>query len=172
MSRRPWAINRQPDAAQDTSSPAMEGPGSPSQDERSPPEDAPKSTNKRSSEQSSAELRYPRKRSIRACHLCRARKTKCDNVQPTCGFCASIGANCSYDGKQHDHSSYSALTRLGRIESVLSHMLTTATALIQPASRSCVSSASSQMGRASSFVSFDRLPTSNRPLSSHQPRTV
>ena len=69
-------------------------------------DDTPRLSHKRSSEQSSSELRYPRKRSVRACHLCRARKTKCDNVQPTCGFCASIGANCSYDGKQTDHSSY------------------------------------------------------------------
>lgn len=102
MSGRPWAVV----TSQDDCSPTMDMHNSPpSGSAGTPPDDAPKLPHKRSSEQSSAELRYPRKRSVRACHLCRARKTKCDNVQPTCGFCASIGANCSYDGKQHDHSS-------------------------------------------------------------------
>lgn len=80
-------------------------------DDHSTAQASPKHASKRHSEQSSAELRYPRKRSVRACHLCRARKTKCDNLQPTCGFCQSIGAHCSYDEKQHDHSSWVLLLR-------------------------------------------------------------
>jgi hypothetical protein len=51
-----------------------------------------------------SDKRYPRKRGLTACHVCRARKTKCDNVQPTCGFCASLGIHCSYDNAEKDHS--------------------------------------------------------------------
>ncbi|SPO06992.1 related to quinate transport protein [Cephalotrichum gorgonifer] len=58
----------------------------------------------------SSDSRYPRKRSVRACHVCRARKTKCDNVQPTCGFCASLGIQCSYDSTEKDHSSFDPAT--------------------------------------------------------------
>lgn len=53
----------------------------------------------------SSDTRYPRKRSSKACHVCRARKTKCDNVRPTCGFCASVNIQCSYDVAEKDHSS-------------------------------------------------------------------
>ncbi|CAM1510823.1 Fc.00g083360.m01.CDS01 [Cosmosporella sp. VM-42] len=53
-----------------------------------------------------SDARYPRKRSLRACHVCRARKTKCDNVHPTCGFCASLNIPCSYDATEKDHSSF------------------------------------------------------------------
>ncbi|CAH0042255.1 unnamed protein product [Clonostachys rhizophaga] len=53
-----------------------------------------------------SDARYPRKRSSKACHVCRARKTKCDNVRPTCGFCASISISCSYDDTERDHSSF------------------------------------------------------------------
>ncbi|KAF7551239.1 hypothetical protein G7Z17_g5163 [Cylindrodendrum hubeiense] len=56
--------------------------------------------------QASSDTRYPRKRSLRACHVCRGRKTKCDNVQPTCGFCASLNIPCSYDAAEKDHSSF------------------------------------------------------------------
>ena len=52
---------------------------------------------RRRQEPSALQLRYPRKRSAKACQLCRARKTKCDNVHPLCGFCSSIGATCKYD---------------------------------------------------------------------------
>lgn len=37
-----------------------------------------------------------RKRSSTACHFCRLRKTKCDNVKPVCGFCRDNGAVCVY----------------------------------------------------------------------------
>jgi hypothetical protein len=52
-----------------------------------------------------SDARYPRKRSSKACHVCRARKTKCDSVQPTCGFCAALSIPCSYDSSDRDHSS-------------------------------------------------------------------
>lgn len=38
-----------------------------------------------------------RKRAVAACQLCRLRKTKCDAVRPTCGFCRYHQAKCIYD---------------------------------------------------------------------------
>lgn len=37
---------------------------------------------------------YPRRRAVRACQVCRARRTKCDNKKPACSFCEKIGAKC------------------------------------------------------------------------------
>lgn len=37
---------------------------------------------------------YPRRRAVRACQVCRARRTKCDNKKPTCSFCEKTGAKC------------------------------------------------------------------------------
>ncbi|OJJ44491.1 hypothetical protein ASPZODRAFT_135305 [Penicilliopsis zonata CBS 506.65] len=39
---------------------------------------------------------YPRKRAAIACELCRLRKTRCDNVRPTCSLCRQAGAVCKY----------------------------------------------------------------------------
>jgi hypothetical protein len=41
-------------------------------------------------------LGRPRTRGVTACRVCRSRKTKCDNTGPPCGYCASVGAECSY----------------------------------------------------------------------------
>lgn len=49
-------------------------------------------------------MRYPRKRAVTACQLCRARKTKCDNQRPSCRICLSVGAPCEYTDR-NDHSS-------------------------------------------------------------------
>ncbi|KAL4732049.1 hypothetical protein ACLX1H_001056 [Fusarium chlamydosporum] len=70
--------------------------------------------------QPTSDPKYPRKRSLKACHVCRARKTKCDNVQPTCGFCASLSIPCSYDNTEKDHSQFDPasleiLRQLGQI---------------------------------------------------------
>ncbi|VUC35223.1 unnamed protein product [Clonostachys rosea] len=35
-------------------------------------------------------------RASAACHACRARKTRCDNEQPTCGYCNKAGLECFY----------------------------------------------------------------------------
>lgn len=40
--------------------------------------------------------RLPRRRAATACQLCRARKTKCDNNRPSCGYCIFQGARCVY----------------------------------------------------------------------------
>ncbi|KAK7398535.1 hypothetical protein QQX98_012083 [Neonectria punicea] len=73
--------------------------------ESAQPPDSPRASRKRSGNPTS-DARYPRKRSLKACHVCRARKTKCDNVRPTCGFCASIDISCSYDDVEKDHSTF------------------------------------------------------------------
>ncbi|KAH8690338.1 hypothetical protein BGW36DRAFT_307812 [Talaromyces proteolyticus] len=39
---------------------------------------------------------YPRKRASQACHTCRFRRTKCDNVRPACTACLKLGAECVY----------------------------------------------------------------------------
>ncbi|KAH7029313.1 uncharacterized protein B0I36DRAFT_130832 [Microdochium trichocladiopsis] len=40
--------------------------------------------------------KYPRKRVMTACNLCRFRKTKCDAVRPSCSFCTDLGVECHY----------------------------------------------------------------------------
>jgi hypothetical protein len=48
---------------------------------------------------------YQRKRAVAACEQCRARKTKCDNVRPTCGFCQRSHGRCIYrDAGPQDYS--------------------------------------------------------------------
>ncbi len=49
-------------------------------------------------------MSYPRRRAVRACQLCRTRKTKCNNFRPVCGACSQINATCIYDDNS-DHSS-------------------------------------------------------------------
>ena len=39
---------------------------------------------------------YPRKRAIQACQKCRVRRTKCDNLRPTCSSCLDLGVECNY----------------------------------------------------------------------------
>ena len=49
---------------------------------------------------------YQRKRAVAACQPCRVRKTKCDNIRPSCGFCTRHEAQCTYADPANDHSSY------------------------------------------------------------------
>lgn len=70
------------------------------------PGDSSSSSKKRVRKQPHSDPRYPRKRSSKACHVCRGRKTKCDNAQPTCGFCKALDIPCSYDSEDRDHSSW------------------------------------------------------------------
>lgn len=66
---------------------------------------------------------YTRKRSVAACQVCRARRTKCDNKKPACSFCEKIGAKCVTeaveDYSSFDPASLKILERLGRIETLL-----------------------------------------------------
>ncbi|OGE47361.1 hypothetical protein PENARI_c048G03842 [Penicillium arizonense] len=67
-------------------------------------------------------MSYPRKRAVTACQLCRRQKTKCDNVRPTCGFCANIGASCVYQAPETDYSSFdpAALALLEKMDYMIS----------------------------------------------------
>jgi hypothetical protein len=47
---------------------------------------------------------YPRRRAVTACQVCRLRKTKCDNMRPSCGFCLRVNKTCIYDDESVDHS--------------------------------------------------------------------
>lgn len=67
---------------------------------------------------------YPRKRAVTACEVCRARRTKCDNQRPACGFCTRTGAKCNYSTDIQDYSAYDAaslriLERLDDLEVLL-----------------------------------------------------
>lgn len=58
---------------------------------------------------------YARKRAVTACQVCRARKTKCDNLKPSCSFCLSTGAVCiqsSVDLSSFDPASLKILEKL------------------------------------------------------------
>lgn len=48
---------------------------------------------------------YARKRAVTACQICRARKTKCDNQRPACGFCQQSGSQCIYASSSNDYTS-------------------------------------------------------------------
>ncbi|KAH7342785.1 hypothetical protein BKA65DRAFT_537985 [Rhexocercosporidium sp. MPI-PUGE-AT-0058] len=65
---------------------------------------------------------YPRKRANRACQVCRARRTKCDNKRPACGFCEKAGTTCTWatqDLSSFDPASLAILERFDRLESLL-----------------------------------------------------
>ncbi|CAK7210149.1 Zcf27p [Sporothrix bragantina] len=65
---------------------------------------------------------YPRKRAVTACQVCRARRTKCDNLKPTCSFCLKTGAVCiqsSVDLSSFDPASLKILERLDDVEGLL-----------------------------------------------------
>ncbi|KAH6611694.1 hypothetical protein C7974DRAFT_407198 [Boeremia exigua] len=49
---------------------------------------------------------YPRKRALVACHVCRRKKTKCDNVRPSCGSCRELKIDCRYGDLKFDNSTY------------------------------------------------------------------
>lgn len=90
------------------------------EDDASPPRGHDMDAIRKRARESGTDRRYPRKRALKACQVCRARKTKCDNAQPTCGFCASIGIRCSFDDTEKDHSTFDAasleiLRQLGQI---------------------------------------------------------
>ncbi|KAH7399863.1 hypothetical protein BKA64DRAFT_642021 [Cadophora sp. MPI-SDFR-AT-0126] len=73
-----------------------------------------RSTKRARVETTRSAMLYPRKRAVRACQLCRARKTKCNNVRPVCGACNQIGAQCFFEDSL-DHSSLIMLERLNQI---------------------------------------------------------
>ncbi|KAJ5758456.1 hypothetical protein N7520_005612 [Penicillium odoratum] len=65
---------------------------------------------------------YPRKRANKACQVCRARKTKCDNAKPSCSYCVQVGTTCIQspaDLSSFDPASLKILERLDNIENLL-----------------------------------------------------
>jgi hypothetical protein len=64
---------------------------------------------------------YPRKRAVTACQVCRSRRTKCDNLKPSCSFCLKTGARCiqsTVDLSSFDPASLQILSRLDDLEAL------------------------------------------------------
>ncbi|KAF7114223.1 hypothetical protein CNMCM5793_007801 [Aspergillus hiratsukae] len=81
------------------------------------PNPSPSRTSKRPAPRGTAA--YPRKRAVTACQVCRARRTKCDNLKPSCSFCLKVGAKCvqsPVDFSSYDPASLRILERLDEIE--------------------------------------------------------
>ncbi|KAH7329463.1 hypothetical protein B0I35DRAFT_404682 [Stachybotrys elegans] len=65
---------------------------------------------------------YQRRRAVTACQVCRARRTKCDNLKPSCSFCLKTGATCvqsPVDLSSFDPASLKILERLDELEQLL-----------------------------------------------------
>ncbi|KAJ5328875.1 hypothetical protein N7452_009265, partial [Penicillium brevicompactum] len=65
---------------------------------------------------------YPRKRAAQACHTCRLRRTKCDNIRPACASCVRLDAECVYkeiDPSSFDSASLAILKRMDDLESLI-----------------------------------------------------
>ncbi|KAH6663562.1 C6 zinc finger domain-containing protein [Plectosphaerella plurivora] len=65
---------------------------------------------------------YQRRRAVKACQVCRARRTKCDNLKPSCSFCLKVGATCiqsPVDLSSFDPASLKILERLDDLERLL-----------------------------------------------------
>lgn len=57
-----------------------------------------------------------------ACQVCRARRTKCDNLKPSCSFCLKTGAHCiqsTVDLSSFDPASLQILSRLDELENLI-----------------------------------------------------
>ncbi|EEU42153.1 uncharacterized protein NECHADRAFT_50796 [Fusarium vanettenii 77-13-4] len=62
---------------------------------------------------------YVRKRAIKACQVCRARRTRCDQQRPACSFCVKAGVECVFDLDERatfDQASLAIIDRLDRLE--------------------------------------------------------
>ncbi|KAF4498447.1 Oleate-activated transcription factor 1 [Fusarium agapanthi] len=62
---------------------------------------------------------YARKRAIKACQVCRARRTKCDQQRPACSFCVKAGVECVFEPNTNvtfDQASLAIIDRLYRLE--------------------------------------------------------
>ncbi|KAK2929015.1 Zn2-C6 fungal-type DNA-binding domain [Fusarium oxysporum f. sp. vasinfectum] len=62
---------------------------------------------------------YVRKRATKACQVCRARRTKCDQQRPACSFCVKAGVECVFDLDERatfDQASLAIIDRLDRLE--------------------------------------------------------
>ncbi|KAM0331767.1 hypothetical protein ACHAPQ_005996 [Fusarium lateritium] len=62
---------------------------------------------------------YARQRAIKACQVCRARRTKCDQQRPACSFCLKAGVDCVFEPDTNltfDQASLAIIDRLDRLE--------------------------------------------------------
>ncbi|KAM0231679.1 hypothetical protein ACHAP5_010971 [Fusarium lateritium] len=62
---------------------------------------------------------YARQRAIKACQVCRARRTKCDQQRPACSFCVKAGVDCVFEPDTNltfDQASLAIIDRLDRLE--------------------------------------------------------
>ncbi|KAH8693734.1 hypothetical protein BGW36DRAFT_383597 [Talaromyces proteolyticus] len=78
---------------------------------------------------------YPRKRANRACQVCRARRTKCDNKKPSCSFCEKVGAKCittPTDLSSFDPASLAILDRLEQLEQLIREKSTVSNSQLPP----------------------------------------
>lgn len=61
--------------------------------------------------------RFPnRRRAMQACVACRMRKTRCDAVQPRCGYCSLQNIDCVYRDSQQPRIDYGTQVLLERIQ--------------------------------------------------------
>lgn len=66
---------------------------------------------------------YPRRRANKACQVCRARRTKCDNEKPTCSFCEKIGAKCIVSPTDLSSFDPASLLILERLEDLKQYLV-------------------------------------------------
>ncbi|KAL2067682.1 hypothetical protein VTL71DRAFT_15778 [Oculimacula yallundae] len=62
---------------------------------------------------------YSRRRIVRACLICRSRKSRCDGARPQCSFCIQSGSTCKYpetESARLDVGSIQILERIGSAE--------------------------------------------------------
>ncbi|KAG8414585.1 hypothetical protein J3459_014246 [Metarhizium acridum] len=78
---------------------------------------------------------YSRRRAVKACQVCRARRTKCDNRKPSCSFCLKVGAKCiqsPVDLSTFDPASLKILERLDDLERTMKTMTITGQTRVPP----------------------------------------
>ncbi|VUC29282.1 unnamed protein product, partial [Clonostachys rosea] len=84
--------------------------------------------------------RFPnRRRATQACVPCRTRKTRCDAIQPKCGYCAQHNVECVYREAQQPRIDHGTQVILERIQ-LLEDRLTSAQVVGAPPATSVLSS--------------------------------
>lgn len=61
-----------------------------------------------------------RKRSKKACYVCRKKKTRCSGEQPTCSLCLKINKECKYDPIERKRGPIKGFVQ--QLEKRLNHM--------------------------------------------------
>ncbi|KFA81926.1 hypothetical protein S40288_06901 [Stachybotrys chartarum IBT 40288] len=92
---------------------------------------------------------YARKRASQACLTCRARKSRCDNQRPKCGFCVGSGADCNYPGSDLSKLDSASLLILDRLERVEENILGQLQAPAKSTADGCDGRFNDQQGKSS-----------------------